>query len=148
MICCREALPARLNRCPSTKRRASYNSSRRNLRVLLHCEPETATPLRRNLRTPQSTIESEHIRTAQVTTNDASTPVSFIGRAVKFPAIPDHQYANRPVSISAWPIMPGRSDCEYQAISPSSTPAPNTIGTIPAVAQLLVRCTSVKKKSE
>jgi len=39
--------------------------------------------------------------------------------------------------------MPGMSDSEDQARSPSSAPAPNTMGIIPSLAQALVRCSAV-----
>src|ERR1700722_9968539 len=44
--------------------------------------------------------------------------------------------------------MPGSNERADQASSPSKSPAPNTIGIIPNVAQALVRCTAMKKSDE
>ena len=46
------------------------------------------------------------------------------------------------------PIMHGISDCEDHASRPNRTPAPNTIGTIPTIAQPFVRWTNVNKPED
>jgi hypothetical protein len=52
------------------------------------------------------------------------------------------------MSITTCPIIPGMRDPEDQARTPSSIPAPNTIGIIPGRAQAFVRCKAIKKKNE
>ncbi len=52
------------------------------------------------------------------------------------------------MSMNQWPRMPNTSVPAARARTPSNTPAPNTMGTMPISAQSLVRWINMKVREE
>src|SRR6516225_6194488 len=99
---------------------------------IMHSQPDPTAwrhVQKRNREIANSVTSTETKAVAQAIINGPSIPVSRRDRALNSPAIPVHQYANRPISIITCPIIDGINDCEDHARSPSNRPAPKTIGT-------------------